>query len=650
MSATPPVDVTDLLASVPHLVVEGGKVVHVSDAVADEVGGDPSLMLGDLDELGTRLGDGTYDAVCRGGCTLRVRLGAGLHDRPVRLRRLGADGDRVWLEVRSLADEFRLESLLRRSGLGHMLLSPDIELLWSMTSNELADVFPGDDPLNWVELMDPDDMQVLGKAIHEVGRDPNMRSVVQHRLNADRTYTIIDTVESAVHDPDLRAVLVRSRLQDSAMHESGHAAPYAGITVSDHMPLGVVVASMSGTVLHRNAVAAELVGARAGQLAAPDGDRAWMLELLSGEHAARYRSVFASACDGRPAHCTIPSPFDPNRWLRVSASPAAASTVVLTIEDMTELSEAERALRASNRLLEALDSHSEELVVVFDADGLARYTSSSLRRVLGDGVRFERATDLIDYVHLADRSFVIELERRVRAVPAASESIDLRLEVDDDPLGRWHHARMTNLLDDPDVRGLVLTLRDVHERHVMERELRFWATHDALTTLPDRAALRTQLELLLHEAAQYGHRTALIFCDIDNFKAINDRSGHGVGDIVLTEVASRLRAALRGGDVVGRFGGDEFVVVVPNVDDHDHAYALADRVFRTVTGPVIHEGVQIDLGVSMGVAVTSDETATADDLLHRADLAMYRAKRDGRGRLAMYSDGDDDVDTAHVRS
>lgn len=633
------VGVADLMASVPHLVVDGGVVIQVSPYLHVELGCPAEPLLGPLDAIGTRLDDSSFADLLAGATALRVRLGGDLDDRPVRLRSLGASGDRVWLEVRSLAPEFRLESLLRRGPLGHMLLTPSIELQYSLTSNELADVFPGDDPLNWIELMDPDDMQVLGRAIHEVGKDPNLRRVVRHRLNADRTYTIIDTVESAIHDPDLRAVLVRSRLEDStASEESGPAATYAGITVSDHMPIGVVLASTTGKVLHRNAVAAELVGARSGQSVVPgDGPDRWLLAPLAPEPSARFQAIFASACAGQSGHCTIPSPFDGRRWLRVSASPAAASTVVLTIEDMTELAVAERALRASNRLLEALDSHSEELVVVFDAVGRARYTSSSVRRHLGAAARIEHSDDFIEYVHLADRAVVIDMQRRVRGNPSSSGAVEFRVDTDDDPNGRWHHATMTNLLDDPDVQGLVLTLRDVHERHVMERELRFWATHDALTTLADRAALRTQLDALLEEGELFSLRTALVFCDIDHFKTINDRHGHHVGDAVLTEIARRLRTSLRAVDVVGRFGGDEFVVVVPNVDDEAHARALAERVFGSVNGPVTVDGAEVPISVSMGVAVTDAECTTADQLLQRADVAMYHSKRQGRGRLSMYS-------------
>jgi diguanylate cyclase (GGDEF)-like protein/PAS domain S-box-containing protein len=630
-----------LFDAIPHVVVLDGAINYVAPEVANELGCETQALRGPLEAIGTRLDDVSFEQLAKGEAPLRVRLGSELADRPVRLRMLGEVDGRTWIELRSLASEFRMESLLRRSGVGHMLLSPDIELLWSMSAADLSDVFPGDNPVNWIELMDPDDMQALGKAIYKVGRDPNLRRVIPHRLTADRTYTIIDTVESAMHDPDLRAVLVRSRLQDAADGESRGVAPYAGITVSDHMPIGVVVASTTGKVLHRNAIAAEFLGARAGQSVLPNetvSDDTWMLAKLSGNDAERFMVVFAGAAApaGKAGHCTIPSPLDRARWLRVSVSPAAASTVVLTIEDSTELVEAEQALRSSNRLLEALDSHSEELVIVFDVEGLAKYTSSSVQRMLGDDANVKDLTDFFRYVHSADRTVVIETEQRVRSGGRSSGSVEFRIETHD-RVGRWHQANLTNLLDDVDVQGLVLTVRNIHERYMAERELQFLATHDVLTTLPDRGGLRTHLEGVLVEAELCGQRTALIFCDIDNFKGINDRFGHHKGDEVLTEVAQRLSGALRSCDFVGRFGGDEFVVVIPNVEDEQHALALAARVFASATGPTKGEDADIDISVSMGIAVSTGLFTSVDELLQQADLAMYQSKRNGRGRVTLYS-------------
>ncbi|MEM9747927.1 MAG: diguanylate cyclase, partial [Actinomycetota bacterium] len=655
----------DLLDTIPHLRVRGGVVVGGGPDLERELGCSPEPLLGPLTALGRRLDDVSYDELIADEATLRVRFGPEVLDRPVRLRRIGVDGDDVLVEVRSLADEFRLERLLRRGEYGHILLDADVQPLWSMTSNELAEVFPGDDPTEWIELMDPDDMTTLGKAIYAVGADPNERRVVSHRLSTDRTYTIIDTVESAMHDPDLRGVLVRSRLGDASKTTDGGPTGFTGLIVSDHVPIGVAVASPEGRILHRNATAAEFVGARTGQLLvalrdggdAPNGAASpepveAVLDGLAADQKADVRRIFLAAAAGTAGHCTIDSPTDADRALRMSASPAPGRTVVVTIEDTTELAEAERALRASNRLLEAIDANASEIVIVFDADGGRRYVSSSVDRFLASHAEIEHEDDLLAVADPADRSALGDLVRRVRSEPASSRHIEFRVVTGDGTGSRWHHVTATNLLDDPDVQGLLIVMSDVHERHLAERELHFKATHDALTTLPDRASLHTQLESLLRTAESTGDRTALIFCDVDNFKLINDSAGHRVGDAVLTEVASRLRGAIRSGDVVGRFGGDEFVVVAPDVEGEDHALALAQRVFDAVVGSAVCGDVDVTIGLSMGVAVTDADCTAAAGLLHRADLAMYESKRRGRGRISQYSPGLDTsgAGTASLRS
>ncbi len=645
---------SNLVDAFPYIRVSGGAITGATTALWDELDCPPRELPAMLVDLGTRLDDTTFEELCSGVAPLRLRLRPELKDRPVRLRRLDVvpgpddDPDSIVLEVRSLATEFRMESLLRRSGLAHMLLSPSIELEWSMSSNDLTAVLPGDNPMNWVELMDADDMQTLGKAVFAVGKDPNLRRTVSHRLNADRTYTIIDHVESALHDPDLRAVLVRSHFEDQRgpSEPVGSMAPFAGISVSDHMPIGLVIASHAGKVLHRNAVAAELVGARVGQLVVPEDDEPWMMSTLGAEQSARYQSVFAAALAGQPAICTINSPFDATKWLRLSVSPAAASTVVLTIEDATDLAEAERALRASTKFLEALDAQSEDLVIVFDARGRSRYVNSTRLTELRDPSSIEHLDDVVSLVDDADRPAVEELVKHVISNPSDSGEIEFRVTRDDGGVNRWHHVAITNLIDDPDVQGIVLTVRDVHERHVAERELRFKATHDALTTLPDRAAFQTRLESLMREGIERGHRTALMFCDIDNFKLINDRAGHRIGDAVLTEVADRIRSALRSSDFVGRFGGDEFVAVTPAVKDEAHAMELAERLFKAATGTVRSENIDVEVGLSMGVALTDAECTTASGLLHRADMAMYDAKQRGRGQVVLFVPPEPEADDA----
>ncbi len=166
----------------------------------------------------------------------------------------------------------------------------------------------------------------------------------------------------------------------------------------------------------------------------------------------------------------------------------------------------------------------------------------------------------------------------------------------------------------------------------------FQITHDDLTSLPERAATLSHLRRCLQVASKE-NETAVLFCDIDNFKLVNDRLGHDAGDELLTEVASRLRSVVRGVDLVGRYGGDEFVVVTPGVTDPAEATEFAARVFEAVTGPMSCAGVRVSVSVSMGLVISGEDDRSAQSLLNKADLAMYEAKRNGRGRLELFRPG-----------
>ena len=172
--------------------------------------------------------------------------------------------------------------------------------------------------------------------------------------------------------------------------------------------------------------------------------------------------------------------------------------------------------------------------------------------------------------------------------------------------------------------------------HIVERELRFKANHDGLTTLPDRAALHARLESVLGQS-ETTQRTAVIFCDVDDFTSINDSAGHRVGDQVLTSVADRLRSGMRSADFIARVGGDEFVVIASDVTDEAGALEIAQHVFDSVTGTVRCDGIEVEVSLSIGVSVSDEETITAADLLQRSEQAMFDTKRQGRSRLAMYS-------------
>jgi diguanylate cyclase (GGDEF)-like protein len=168
------------------------------------------------------------------------------------------------------------------------------------------------------------------------------------------------------------------------------------------------------------------------------------------------------------------------------------------------------------------------------------------------------------------------------------------------------------------------------DRAAAVADLRRSALYDALTGLPNRMLLTDRLELAVERVTRSGGFVAVLFCDLDDFKEVNDRLGHAVGDTLLVEVARALSAAARGSDTISRFGGDEFVVVADGLVSRRDALGVGSRLeaaARGVTNPITGTGVRM----SVGVAVTGQEAASPTYLLRAADMAMYRAKADGGG-------------------
>lgn len=165
--------------------------------------------------------------------------------------------------------------------------------------------------------------------------------------------------------------------------------------------------------------------------------------------------------------------------------------------------------------------------------------------------------------------------------------------------------------------------------------------HDPLTSLPNRNRLAECVSQALVRTRRDDHAMAMLCLDLDRFKQVNDTLGHSVGDALLREVAERLRANVRDGDTVARLGGDEFAVVLARIAHSDEAGTLAQRLVQVMSEPFDLDGGRVTIGVSVGVALAPDDTAQPDELLKMADLALYRAKSDGRGTFRFFETGMD---------
>jgi diguanylate cyclase (GGDEF)-like protein/PAS domain S-box-containing protein len=286
----------------------------------------------------------------------------------------------------------------------------------------------------------------------------------------------------------------------------------------------------------------------------------------------------------------------------------------------------------------SLVQNSSDLITVVGPDATITYQSSSSKHVLGYapeelvGTRFDRLVVGDDAGRLL--RLLADGEAYARADGVA---IECSLRHHDGEIRRFEILH-TNLLDDEQVRGIVLNGRDISERKAFEAQLAHQAFHDPVTNLANRALFVEQARRAIARVLREGRELAVVFLDIDDFKTINDSLGHQAGDEALIGVAKRLSDSLRPSDTAARFGGDEFVVLLEDLEDDQAAVEVAERILDDLRRPLMVADKELVVHASIGISrLERGSLADADELIRDADAAMYVAKRDGKGSYRVFA-------------
>ncbi|KQT46751.1 hypothetical protein ASG52_13690 [Methylobacterium sp. Leaf456] len=450
--------------------------------------------------------------------------------------------------------------------------------------------------------------------------------------------------------PIVRRLLAERRALDDASHLLSVAQQAAGAGAwdirADRISLSPVSARMHGLTVPEDGDEAPLalsVAQWEARLFAEDLPGVWTAAMEGVEQGTTFRADFRVRAPELPGGL---------RWVqtigRVIADPQTGQPVrMIGLHlDVTAQRDAEMALRTSEerlrdseeRLALALDSGQDGLFD-WDVAGGAIWVSPGWMTKLGyrsdeawqtftlflAGVHPDEQ-EIVDariQAHLARDTDAFEHEYRRRCADGSYVWVLMRARV----VGRG-----------PDGRGLrmVGTLIDISERKAAELRIVHLALHDTLTDLPNRSLFRQRLDQALARIRLAPGRIAVLACDLDRFKAVNDTFGHPVGDRLLCLVAARLRTSLRRGDTIARLGGDEFAVILIDIESEADAGSVCERIIGVVNEPIVLDGVAIDIGMSVGAAVVSGEDADPEEVFKRADTALYQAKAAGRNTFRLF--------------
>ena len=425
---------------------------------------------------------------------------------------------------------------------------------------------------------------------------------------------------------DPRRVLAELRHEDIA------AALHDGLGVFD----------AAGVAVECNPALRELLGTAPGAAASLTAPGLRLLDE-AGQHLPLGRTPFGRAlATGRPAPTTLLglALADADvRWVRMGALPRCAPdgspVVVLTCSDVTSERAAVIALATAERRLRLTAEHAPIGIALVSTAGIMLDVNEALCRLLGYGHAELTGRTLDEITHPDHVGSDAELLGRLLDGGAETYRVE-KVYLTRDGRQVWAQLSVALARDERgDPQYLITMVEDVSAARAATTALDHRASHDQLTGLPNRTLLLERTDAALARMSVQRSHVALLFCDLDEFKLINDSRGHAAGDAVLVETAHRLTQCIREADTAARLGGDEFVVLCEGLTSRAEVEVVAQRLIDALTEPMSRAG-DITMTVSIGVAFAEPGT-TGAELLRNADAAMYLAKSGGRDRYALFT-------------
>jgi len=444
------------------------------------------------------------------------------------------------------------------------------------------------------------------------------------RVRLDGAWTFIGIVRD----------VTESREADELLHETNEKLD-ALIQAS---PQGIVAVDFAGNVTLWNRAAEEIFGWSAEEVlgkpypavpAERAREHAELRDLVLAGKRVTDVELRRRRKDGTPIDVSLSAAptYDG------SGTPFGVISIISDISarkrDEQELILLKRAMESSINGITITDATRPENPIIYVNPAFERITGYSAHEVIGKNPRFLRGDDW-------DQA---ELKKLMLAHREEREGCFVLRNYRKDGVPFWNELSIAPVRDrDGVVTSYIGVMNDITEHRRYEEQLVYQATHDPLTGLPNRNLLQDRLgQSLALEAFRRRNPICVMFLDLDNFKKVNDTLGHTVGDMLLKAVANRLKNCLRGGDTVSRLGGDEYIIVLPNVQEMHDVVTVAKKMINVFVAPFLLMGNEIYVTASIGIALFPTDGDTVDTLLKNADAAMYHAKEQGKNNYQFYS-------------